>query len=202
MWREFREFLLKQNALALAVGVIVGAAMGRVVTSLVSDLLMPMLSLGMPGGDWPASKIVLSPTVCPDGKPAINAINYGALARPLMHAVSPVCCMRLVPSFRSCRAVNEPLRCAQFYARRFSTFHGVPVALFGGLWFVVAGLLSIAGLTARPPVRDSVPGYLVVLSTLALAVVLYMGYASFVVLKVICPLCLTTYAAVIGLFLV
>ncbi len=80
MWREFREFLLKQNALALAVGVIVGAAMGRVVTSLVSDLLMPMLSLGMPGGDWRASKIVLSQTVGPDGKPVINAINYGALA--------------------------------------------------------------------------------------------------------------------------
>jgi len=80
LWREFREFLLKQNALALAVGVIVGAAMGRVVTSLVSDLLMPMLSLGMPGGDWRASKIVLSQTVGPDGKPVINAINYGALA--------------------------------------------------------------------------------------------------------------------------
>ena len=52
MIREFREFLLKQNALALAVGVITGAALGRVVTSLVSDLLMPVISLGMPGGDW------------------------------------------------------------------------------------------------------------------------------------------------------
>jgi large conductance mechanosensitive channel len=80
MWREFREFLLKQNALALAVGVIVGAAMGRVVTSLVSDLLMPLLSLGMPGGDWRASKIVLSQAVGPDGRPVVNSINYGALA--------------------------------------------------------------------------------------------------------------------------
>jgi large conductance mechanosensitive channel len=78
MWREFREFLFKQNALALAVGVIVGAAMGRVVTSLVADLLMPVLSLGIPGGDWRAAKIVLSQSVGPDGKPVINAINYGA----------------------------------------------------------------------------------------------------------------------------
>lgn len=78
MWREFREFLLKQNALALAVGVIIGAAMGRVVSSLVADLLMPLISLGMPGGDWRASKIVLSQNVGPDGKPVINAINYGA----------------------------------------------------------------------------------------------------------------------------
>jgi protein-disulfide isomerase len=47
-----------------------------------------------------------------------------------------------------------------------------------------------------------VPGYLFVLSTLSLAVVLYLGYASFVLLKAVCLLCLTTYAAVIGLFLV
>jgi large conductance mechanosensitive channel len=78
MWREFREFLLKQNALALAVGVIIGAAMGRVVTSLVADLLMPMISLALPGGDWRGSRIVLSQTVGPDGKPVVNAINYGS----------------------------------------------------------------------------------------------------------------------------
>jgi large conductance mechanosensitive channel len=78
MWSEFREFLLKQNALALAVGVIIGAAMGRVVTSLVSDLLMPVISLGLPGGDWRASKVVLSEAVGPDGKPVVNAINYGS----------------------------------------------------------------------------------------------------------------------------
>lgn len=78
MWREFREFLLKQNALALAIGVIIGAAMGRVVTSLVADVLMPVLSLGTPGGEWRAWKFVLSETVGPDGKPLVNSINYGA----------------------------------------------------------------------------------------------------------------------------
>ena len=57
MWREFREFLLKQNALALAIGVIIGAAMGRVVTSLVADLLMPVIGLVMPGGDWRQGKM-------------------------------------------------------------------------------------------------------------------------------------------------
>ncbi len=80
MWREFREFLLKQNALALAVGVIIGAAAGRVVTSLVSDMLMPIISMGMPHGDWQASKIVLSRTVGPDGKDVVNSINYGTFA--------------------------------------------------------------------------------------------------------------------------
>jgi large conductance mechanosensitive channel len=80
MGREFRDFLLKQNALALAVGVVIGAATGRVVTSLVSDLLMPVISIGMPQGDWRAAKIVLSRTIGPDGKEAINSINYGAFA--------------------------------------------------------------------------------------------------------------------------
>ncbi|HEY7287321.1 MAG TPA: large conductance mechanosensitive channel protein MscL [Vicinamibacterales bacterium] len=80
MWREFKDFLLKQNALALAVGVITGAAMGRVVTSLVSDMLMPLISLGMPSGDWRASKVVLSKVVGPDGKEVVNSINYGAFA--------------------------------------------------------------------------------------------------------------------------
>ena len=87
MYREFKDFLLKQNALALAVGVITGAAMGRVVTSLVSDMLMPLISLGMPGGDWRASKIVLSRTVGPDGKEVINSVNYGAFAGTIVDFV-------------------------------------------------------------------------------------------------------------------
>ncbi len=77
MWREFREFLLKQNALALAVGVIIGAAMGRVVSSLVADMLMPLISLALPSGDWRAWKYVLATTTGPDGKEVVNSINYG-----------------------------------------------------------------------------------------------------------------------------
>jgi uncharacterized membrane protein/protein-disulfide isomerase len=106
------------------------------------------------------------------------------------------------PNYRSFCDVNETVSCTQVYMSRFSTVRGVPVAIFGALWFVVAGLLSVAGLTARDTVRESVPGYLFVLSTMALAVILYLGYASFFVLKAVCILCLTTYAAVIGLFLV
>ena len=45
MVHEFREFLLKTNALALAIGVIIGAALGGVVTSLVNDILMPPIGL-------------------------------------------------------------------------------------------------------------------------------------------------------------
>ena len=66
----FREFLLKQNALALAIGVIIGAAMGRVVSGVVDDLLMPVIGLIMPGGDWRTAQVTLSGT---------NALKYGDL---------------------------------------------------------------------------------------------------------------------------
>jgi uncharacterized membrane protein/protein-disulfide isomerase len=106
------------------------------------------------------------------------------------------------PAYRSFCDVSETISCTQVYLSRFSTIRGIPVALFGATAFAAAALLSISGLTARPAVRENVPGYLFVLSTLSLAVILYLGYASFVLLKAVCLLCLTTYAAVIGLFLV
>ena len=43
MWKEFKEFAVKGNAIDLAVGVIIGAAFGKIVTSIVKDLLMPPL---------------------------------------------------------------------------------------------------------------------------------------------------------------
>jgi large conductance mechanosensitive channel len=87
MWREFREFLLKQNALALAIGVIIGGAIGKVVTSIVSDLLMPLIGLALPGGNWREWKYVLSTAVGPDGKETVNAINYGAFAGTIVDFV-------------------------------------------------------------------------------------------------------------------
>jgi len=45
MWKEFKEFAIKGNAIDLAVGVIIGAAFGGIVTSLVKDILMPPIGL-------------------------------------------------------------------------------------------------------------------------------------------------------------
>jgi len=106
------------------------------------------------------------------------------------------------PHYASFCDVNGTFNCSQVYLSRFGTAFGVPVALFGAIWFGLATVVAIAGVAGPPSVRESVPGYLFVLSTAALAVVLYLAYASFALLKVYCPLCLITYAAVIGLFLV
>ena len=75
MLEDFKKFLLKTNALALAVGVIIGGAIGKVVSSLVSDILMPLIGLALPGGDWREAKFVLSKKI--DGSPG-GALTYGA----------------------------------------------------------------------------------------------------------------------------
>ncbi|UJF33033.1 large conductance mechanosensitive channel protein MscL [Paenibacillus hexagrammi] len=51
MWKEFKTFALKGNVLDLAIGVIIGAAFGQIVTSLVDDLIMPLIGLLIGGVD-------------------------------------------------------------------------------------------------------------------------------------------------------
>ena len=51
-WNEFKAFLIKQNALALAVAVVIGGALDRVVKSLVDGLIMPIVGLVLPGTEW------------------------------------------------------------------------------------------------------------------------------------------------------
>lgn len=77
MISEFRGFLTKTNALALAVGVIIGAAVSSVVSGLSADILMPIVSLFLPGGEWRQAKVVLSRSTDAAGKVTENAILYG-----------------------------------------------------------------------------------------------------------------------------
>jgi large conductance mechanosensitive channel len=78
----FRDFLLKTNAMALAIGVIIGAALGGVVSSLVNDVIMPPVGLLLGKVDFDELKIVLQPGVGTDpsapGYVAEVAIRYGA----------------------------------------------------------------------------------------------------------------------------
>jgi protein-disulfide isomerase/uncharacterized membrane protein len=104
------------------------------------------------------------------------------------------------PRYTSFCDVNATVSCTQVYMSRFSTVHGIPVAIFAAIWFAGASLLTVTGMVARDNVRESVPGYLFAASTLALAVVLYFEYVSFVVLKAVCLLCLVMAGAVVGLF--
>ena len=52
MWNEFKAFLLKENVIALAIAVVIGAALGKVVTGVVDDFIMPIVGAAAPGGVW------------------------------------------------------------------------------------------------------------------------------------------------------
>ena len=77
MLSEFKGFLLTTNALALAVGVIIGAAAGTVVTSLVNDIIMPPIGMALGGVDFADLKIVLKAAVGGDASTEV-AIRWGA----------------------------------------------------------------------------------------------------------------------------
>lgn len=68
MLKDFVSFLTKSNALALAVGVIIGGATGKVVSATVDDILMPLIGMIMPAGDWRELQIVLSQSTDAAGK--------------------------------------------------------------------------------------------------------------------------------------
>ena len=72
----FKSFLLKTNALALAVGVIIGTAMGSVVTSLVNDLIMPPIGMALGNLDFSQLKIILKATGDPKTEVAIRYGNF------------------------------------------------------------------------------------------------------------------------------
>jgi large conductance mechanosensitive channel len=57
MLKEFKEFAMKGNVLDLAIGVIIGAAFGKIITSFVNDIVMPLINPIMPGGDWRTMEI-------------------------------------------------------------------------------------------------------------------------------------------------
>jgi len=69
-WKEFKEFAIKGNAVDLAVGVIIGAAFGSIITSLVKDIVMPPISLLSGGLDFSNKFLVLR--AAKDGSVAFN----------------------------------------------------------------------------------------------------------------------------------
>jgi uncharacterized membrane protein/protein-disulfide isomerase len=106
------------------------------------------------------------------------------------------------PTYTSFCDVSGAVSCTQAYMSQYGSFFGVPVAILGVVFFAL--VLLLAGIGGRPgsPSRDSVPAYVFALSTAGLAFVLYLGWASYFVLKAFCILCAITYAAVIALFVI
>jgi large conductance mechanosensitive channel len=76
MWREFKAFLLTQNVFALAIAVVVGAALNKVVTAIVDDIIMPIIAVVTPGGEWKTATLDAGPIKFGVGDLAAAIINF------------------------------------------------------------------------------------------------------------------------------
>jgi uncharacterized membrane protein/protein-disulfide isomerase len=99
--------------------------------------------------------------------------------------------------------VNETVSCQQVFRSQYGTIAGIPVAAGGAIWSALVLMLSWRGMrTPKSEEASRAAGYTFLLSTIGLAAVFYLAYASFFVLHHVCPLCLTMYVSVVGIFFV
>jgi large conductance mechanosensitive channel len=101
MWKEFKEFAVKGNAIDLAVGVIIGAAFGKIVTSIVEDLLMPPIGRVVGNLDFSNLYIRLSDKVAPglslaDARKAGPVFAYGNFITTTINFLIVAFCIFLV----------------------------------------------------------------------------------------------------------
>ena len=89
MWKEFKEFALKGNAVDLAIGVIIGAAFGAIIASLVSDIMMPPIGKALGGVDFSNLFVVLGDgtyaSLADAQKAGAATINYGVFLNKLIN---------------------------------------------------------------------------------------------------------------------
>jgi large conductance mechanosensitive channel len=78
MWGDFKAFAFKGNVVDLAVGVIIGASFQKIVSALVDDLIMPIVGLMLPGGNWRDAGITLR-EMDPPGPEGDTIIRVGNL---------------------------------------------------------------------------------------------------------------------------
>ena len=101
MLKDFKEFAFKGNVLDMAIGVIIGAAFGKIVTSLVNDLIMPIISILTGGINFKDLKLVITPA---HGDIAENAIMYGSFIQNVVDFLIIAFCIflfvRLIEKFK------------------------------------------------------------------------------------------------------
>ncbi len=88
MWKEFKEFAARGNVLDLAVGVIIGAAFGKIVTSLVGDIIMPPIGMAIGGLDFSNLFVALNgghyPSLAAAQAAGAPTINYGKFVNTVL----------------------------------------------------------------------------------------------------------------------
>ena len=91
MWKEFKEFAMRGNVLDMAIGIIIGAAFGKIITSFVSDVLMPPIGLLMGKVDFSSLFVSLSgqpyPSLTAAKAAGAPTINYGVFLQTIFDFV-------------------------------------------------------------------------------------------------------------------
>jgi uncharacterized membrane protein/predicted DsbA family dithiol-disulfide isomerase len=106
------------------------------------------------------------------------------------------------PTYTSFCDINTTVSCEAVLESPYATVRGVPVAAGGVIWSTLVLLIAATGLRRdNADAYSAAAGYIFVLATIGLSAVLYLGYASFFVIGKMCPLCMTMYVSVIGIFL-
>lgn len=82
--QEFKEFAVKGNVMDLAVGVIIGGAFGKIITSLVNDILMPVIGIVMGGINFKDAKYIFKPGIA-EIKDAAGAVTTPAVAESALN---------------------------------------------------------------------------------------------------------------------
>lgn len=96
MFKEFKEFISKGNVLDLAVGVIVGGAFGKIVTSLVDDIIMPIIGLIIGGIDFSGLSLKIGDATVKYGMFIQNVVNFLIIAFSIFLVVKAVNKMRRI----------------------------------------------------------------------------------------------------------
>lgn len=107
MFKEFRAFIAKGNVMDMAVGVIIGSAFGKIVSSLVADIFTPVLSLITGSANFSDLKLVLKEAV---GETPAVTLNYGMFIQNIIDfLLIAVCVFLLVKAVAVVRAKAEAL---------------------------------------------------------------------------------------------
>ena len=98
LWSEFKEFAVKGNFFDMAVGVVIGGAFGKIVTSMVNDVIMPCVGALIGGFDFTKLKVILHHAVM-QGEEVVKpevALNYGSFIQEIVNFLIIAWCIFMV----------------------------------------------------------------------------------------------------------
>ncbi|HEY2370431.1 MAG TPA: large conductance mechanosensitive channel protein MscL [Polyangiaceae bacterium] len=104
-WAQFKGFALKGNVVDLAVAVVIGGAFGKIISALVADFVMPIVTLVLPSGDWRTSGVILRHAADPKNDVMLRwgdllgaVLDFGIIALVLFVVVSKLLHARQKPA--------------------------------------------------------------------------------------------------------